>query len=127
MQKLILFASFLLFASTISQLPAQTINNKSWKTYIDAPINDTAILNIYSDSSFITNVRGEVMVRHHCNIAGDTLTIEDYSGDQQGCPGIKGSYKINFTDDGFTLKSISDPCDGRSHALAGRKWIEAKK
>jgi hypothetical protein len=127
MQKLILFAGFFCVALTMSQLRAQSINNNSWKTYIDAPINDTAIFNIYADSTFITNLKGEVMVRHQCKVISDTLTIVDFSTDEQGCPGIKGSYKINFTNDSFTLTLISDSCAGRSQALAGRKWIEAIK
>jgi hypothetical protein len=127
MQKLLLFAGFFCFASKMCQLRAQSINNKSWKTYIDAPINDSAIFNIYADSSLITNLKGEVMVRNQCKIIGDTLTIIDFSTDEQGCPGITGSYKINFTNDSFTLTLISDACAGRSQALAGRKWIEAIK
>src|SRR4030095_8953166 len=78
MQKLILFAVFFCFASTMYQLRAQSINNKSWKTYFDAPIRDTAIFNVDADSRFITNLKGEVMVRHQCKIIGDTLTIVDF-------------------------------------------------
>jgi hypothetical protein len=126
MQKLFLFVGLFCVTSTMCQLRAQSINNKSWKTYIDAPINDTAIFHIHQDSSFISNIRDEVMVRHHCRITGNTLTIEDFSTDQQGCPGVRGRYKINFTGDSFTLTLLDDPCAGRSQALAGRKWIEVK-
>jgi hypothetical protein len=126
MRKLVLLAGFVCLASTMCQLHAQSINNKSWKTYFDAPISDTAIFNIYPDLSSITNSTGEVKVRHRCNITGDTLIIEDFITEQQGCPGIRGSYKINFSGDSFTLTLIDDSCAGRSHALAGRKWIEAK-
>jgi len=127
MQKLILVAALFCFTSTMCKIRAQSVNNKSWKTYIDAPINDTAIFNIHSDSSFISNTAGQVMVRHRCQVTGDTLTIEDFTTDQQGCPGIKGTYKITCSGESFTLTLISDPCDGRSHALSNRKWIEAKK
>jgi hypothetical protein len=127
MKMLILSAAFFCLALIMCQLRAQSITNKSWKTYIDAPINDTAILNIHADSSSITNTRGQVMVRHHCKVSGDTLTIEDLGTEEQGCPGIKGSYKINFIDNGFTLIMINDACTGRSQALAGRKWTEAIK
>jgi hypothetical protein len=127
MKKLILSVVFFCVALILCQLHAQSIANKSWKTYIDAPINDTVILNMYIDSSSITNTKGQVMVRHHCKISGDTLTIEDTGTEEQGCTGIKGSYKINYIDNGFTLTLISDECDGRSQALADRKWIEAIK
>lgn len=127
MQKIILLGSFFCLSSALCQLRAQSISNKSWKTYIGAPINDTAIFNIYPDSSFITNSKGAIMVRFHSEIAGDTLSFVDFGTEEQGCPDIKGVYKINSTGDSFTLKLINDSCDGRSQALADRKWMEAKK
>ena len=111
--------------SAMSYLHAQSIINKSWKTYIADPINDTAILHIYADSSVITNSKGNVMVRNHCKITGDTLSIVDYGTEEQGCPDMKGKYRISVTGDSFTLTLINDECDGRSQALAGRKWTEA--
>ena len=125
MQKIILFTAFLCVGSAMCQ--AQSIDNKLWKSYIGAPINDTAFLKIYKDSSFITNSNGQVMVRFLSTITGDTLSFVDYGPEEQGCPDIKGAYKINFTGHIFTLTLINDSCDGRSQALADRKWMEAKK
>lgn len=127
MQKLILSVAFSGLASFMCQLHSQSISNKTWKTYIDAPINDTTVFHIYPDSSFITNGAGEIMVRLQSKISRDTLTILDFGTEDQGCTGIKGSYKINLAGDSFTLTTISDPCAGRSQAFAGRKWIEATK
>lgn len=127
MQKIILLGSFFCLALALCKLHAQSISNKSWKTYIGAPINDTAFFNINKDSSFITNSKGEVMVRFHSEIAGDTLSFVDYGTEEQGCPDIKGVYKINFAGHSFTLTLINDSCDGRSQALVDRKWMEAKK
>jgi hypothetical protein len=127
MNKIILFTALFLLASAVNQLHSQSINNKSWKTYIGAPVNDTAILTIQQDSSTITNTVGQVIVRHQCSITGDTVTIEDIAAEEQGCPGIKGKYKINLTGGSFILTMISDSCDGRSQALAGRRWVEVKK
>jgi hypothetical protein len=127
MQRIILLGALFCLASTTCKLEAQSISNKRWKSYISAPINDTAFLNIYADSSFITSGSGQVMVRFHSKITGDTLNFVDYGTEEQGCPGIKGIYKINATADGFTLTLIGDECDGRSQALTGRKWVEAKK
>ena len=127
MQKIILFTASLCLASATSKLHAQSIYDKRWKSYINAPINDTAFLNVYKDSSFITNGTGQVMVRFHSSISGDTLSLIDYGTEEQGCPNLKGVYKINVTADTFTLTLIGDECDGRSQALAGRKWIEARK
>ena len=127
MQRTILLAALFCLASASFKLEAQSISNKRWKTYISAPINDTAFINIYADSSFISNNNGQVMVRFHSNISGDTLSFIDYGTEEQGCPDIKGTYKINATGDSFILTLIGDECDGRSQALAGRKWVEAKK
>ena len=127
MQKLILFVVFFCSASAMCQLDAQSINNKIWTTYIGNPINDTAIFHISSDSSFITNAKGEVVVRNRCKISGDTLTVMEYGSENQGCPDVKGSYKINAGDHSFTLTAINDACDGRAQAIAGRRWMEATK
>jgi len=125
MKKIILFVNLCCVVSAMSHLHAQSIINKTWKTYIADPINDTAIFHIYADSSLITNLKGDVMVRNHCKITGDTLTIVDYGTEEQGCPDIKGRYRIAVTGDSFTLTLINDECDGRSQALAGRKWTDA--
>jgi hypothetical protein len=127
MQKIILLAGFFCLTSTMYQLRAQSINNRVWKTYIGAPINDTAIFHVYPDSSFITNNNGDVMVRFHSKISGDTLTILDFGTEEQGCPDVKGNYKVSYAENSLTLTLINDPCEGRSQALAGRKWIEATK
>ena len=59
MKKIILFVSLCCMVSAMSHLHAQSIINKSWKTYIADPINDTAIFHIYADSSLITNSKGD--------------------------------------------------------------------
>ena len=127
MKKIILFAGLFCFVSTMSNLHAQSINNRNWKAYIGDPINDTATFHIHSDSSFVTNSKGEVVVHNHCEISGDTLTVLDYGTEEQGCPDIKGKYKINLTGNSFTLTLIDDPCEGRAHALDSRKWTESLK
>ena len=127
MKKIILFVSLCCMVSAMSHLHAQSIINKSWKTYIADPINDTAIFHIYADSSLIANSKGEVMVRNHCKITGDTLTLVDYGTEEQGCPDMNGRYRIIVTGDSFTLTLINDECVGRSHALAGRKWTDATR
>jgi len=127
MQKTILFAGLFFLASAFSSINAQSIDNKSWKTYISDPINDTVTFHIHSDSSFVTNRQGEVMVRNHCKVSGDTLTILDYGNEEMGCPDMKGVYKINLSGNSFTLILIEDPCDGRSQALKDKKWTQTSK
>src|ERR1051326_2950668 len=99
MKKIILFVGLFCFVLG-SHLHAQSINNRNWKAYIGDPINDTANFHIHSDSSFITNSKGEIVVHNHCKITGDTLTVEDYGSEEQGCRDIKGKYKINLTEIG---------------------------
>jgi hypothetical protein len=127
MQKLILCVAFFCLGTAICQLHAQSITNKCWKSYIGTPINDTAFFCIYRDSSIITNSKGDVMVRQHYTINGDTLTILDFGTEEQGCSDIKGTYKINFADNSFNLSLINDPCEGRSQAFTGKKWTEVIK
>jgi hypothetical protein len=127
MLKLILCTLSFLLTSAICRLHAQSITNKCWKSYIGSPINDTAFFYIYSDSSMITNSKGDVMVRQHCKISGDTLTILDFGTEEQGCADIEGSYKINLAHNSFTLSVIDDPCGGRPQAFTAGRWTEAIK
>jgi hypothetical protein len=127
MKKILLLGSLVLLTSIVSDLHAQSIDNKNWKAYLDAPINDTVTFHIRSDSSFVTNSSGQVVIRVHCMIAGDTLTIVNQDGVETGCPDQKGRYKINLKDDNLLLTVIDDACEGRSQALQGAKWKAVTK
>jgi hypothetical protein len=120
MKKIILLTGIVFFTSFTS-LHAQSINNKNWKAYLDAPINDTATFHIQSDSSFVTNSNGEVVVRVRCAITGDTLIMVNQDA-ETGCPDQKGKYNIDLKADSFILTVIEDACEGRAHALQGIKW-----
>lgn len=121
MKKIILLTGIVLFASA-SCLHAQSIDNKNWKAYLDAPINDTVTFHIQSDSSYVTNSNGDVVIRMRCFIAADTLTIINQEADEHGCPDQKGKYKINFKGKSFVLTAIEDACEGRAHALQSVEW-----
>ena len=54
---------------------SQSIDNRNWKAYLTAPINDTVTFHLNFDSSFITNSNGEVVIRLSCIITADTLTM----------------------------------------------------
>lgn len=127
MKKMILLAGFFGFALIASQVCAQSINNRNWKAYFADPINDTLTLHVHSDSSFVTNSRGDVMLRTNCILTADTLTLADYSEGEHSCPDAKGKYKITLDGKSFTLTLIDDPCEGRAQALNAVKWTEAKK
>jgi len=124
---MVLLVGAFCFASIVSHLSAQSIDNRNWKAYFADPINDTLTLHVHSDSSFVTNSRGEVMLRTNCMLSNDTLTLADYSEGEHSCPDAKGKYKINLSGKSFTLSLIDDPCEGRAQALNGVKWSEAGK
>lgn len=126
MKKILLFAGFFCLASFVSHLDAQSIDNKNWRASFGDPINDTLTFHIHSDSSFVTNSKGEVMLRTNCIISGDTLTLSDYGSGEHTCPDM-GKYKISVSGKSFSLTVINDPCEGRSQALNDVKWAEVPK
>jgi hypothetical protein len=127
MKKILLFIGIVFLVPTLSHLHAQSIDNKNWKAYLDAPINDTVTFHIHSDSSFVTKSNGEVVIRVQCMIAGGTLTIVNQEAEEHGCPDQKGKYKIGLKDDSLILTLIDDACEGRARALHGVKWKSITK
>jgi hypothetical protein len=110
-----------------SALPGQSIDDRNWKAYLQAPINDTVTFHIHSDSSFVTNSNGEVVIRVNCLIARDTLTIVNQDGAETGCPDQKGKYKIDLKENSFQLTRIEDACEGRAQAITGVIWSESAR
>ena len=127
MKKLFLLAGFLCLASFLFNLNAQSINNRNWQLYVGDPLNDTLTLHIKSDSSFVSNSHGDVIIRTNCTVSGDTLTIEDYDSGEHSCPGTKGRYKIELKGNSFKSTMIDDGCEGRGQLLNGATWTEAAK
>ena len=127
MKKILVLTLSICLVSILPRTYGQSIDKKTWKAYLDAPINDTVSLHLNSDSSFMTNSSGQIVIRVSCTIAGDTITIVNQEADEHGCPGQKGIYTINFNDKGFTLTLVNDACEGRAHALAGVTWTESRK
>jgi hypothetical protein len=125
MKKVILFAGFMCFVSMLCQ--GQSIDNRNWKAYLEAPISDTVTFHIHTDSSFVTNSNGQVVIRVNCSIARDTLTIVNLDGAETGCQDQKGKYKIDLKENSFKLTLIEDACEGRSQALTGVIWSESAK
>src|SRR5262249_33685738 len=96
MKNIILFASLFFVMSLISQVHAQSINNRNWKAYFADPLNDTITLHIRSDTSFVTTSKGDVMLQTNCMISADTLTLSDYATSEHACVDSKGKYKISL-------------------------------
>jgi hypothetical protein len=125
MKKTILITGLVCFAFLVSQ--SQSIDNKNWKAHLPVPINDTVTLHLNSDSSFITNSEGQVVIRMSCMVNGNTLTMVNEDPGEHGCPDQKGIYTINFKGNTFVLTVVSDACEGRAQALAGVLWSESAR
>ena len=125
MKKTILFTVILLLTAAFG-LRAQSIGNSDWKTFIGDPLNDTLTFHIRGDSSYVTTSQGDVVVRSHCTISGDTLSLRDYEG-QYACPDMEGKYKFMINGQVLVLTLIDDPCEGRMHSIDGIKWAKASK
>jgi hypothetical protein len=103
---------------------AQSIVNTSWKLFIGGEVNDTLILHIKTDSSYVTNSTGDVVVRSTCKLSADTLFLNDFEGNYS-CPG-QGTYKYLVAGDNLTLDLINDQCQGRADNINGVKWTRVK-
>jgi hypothetical protein len=124
MKKTIILALLtLIFACSLKA--QSTLNNTNWKTYIGDPVNDTLVLHIRMDSSFVTGRGGEAVVRSLCKVSGDTVTFNDYDG-QFACQNAIGKYKYSITDEVLSFVLIDDPCDGRAQSIVSTKWKKTK-
>ena len=127
MKKMIFLSGLLCLTCITAALHAQSIDKRNWKAYISDPINDTITFHIHSDSSFLTNSEGEVVIRVTCTVIADTLTILNQDSEGHGCRDQKGKYNINLNGDSFTLRLIDDLCEGRAQALTNTTWVETSK
>jgi len=124
MKHLFLSLTLLLATALLSRADAQSLVNTNWKAYIGDPVNDTLVLHIKADSSFVTDRSGAAVVRSVCKIKGDTLSLDDFDG-QFACPSMVGRYKVAQTGEQLVFTLIDDPCDGRAGALPVTKWMRA--
>jgi hypothetical protein len=111
----------IVMATTLTQVRAQSFVNTNWSAYLGDPLNDTLVLHIRSDSSFVTDPTGTVLVHSVCKISGDTLSFTDVDG-QYSCPNMTGKYKASQTGGTLSFTLIEDPCDGRAGSFSNMKW-----
>jgi hypothetical protein len=119
MKKLTISVMFMLAAGAAG-IQAQSIENSSWKFYVDA-LHDTLTLHIAKDSSFVTTSMGDVVVRSAFKSVKDTLKMRDVAG-EYACPDGEGVYRFTIEDDWLSFFLVADPCTGRSEAISGSKW-----
>lgn len=123
--KHLLFAFLFFFAAALlSRADAQSLLNTNWRAYIADPVNDTLVLHIKADTSFVTDRSGSTVVRSIYKISGDTLSMTDLDG-AYACPSMTGKYKVAQTGDQLVFTLVDDPCDGRAGALPATKWMKA--
>jgi hypothetical protein len=65
------------------------------------------------------------MVASRFTITGDTLVVNDFSG-QYACLGQTGKYKFTITADSIKFDLIDDACEGRVGAITASGWQRAK-
>ena len=119
----ILFFFFLM--ACVAGAKAQSLKGTSWKVYIDE-LHDTLTFRIGADTSVTTDGSGEVIVRAVCKISKDTISLRDIDG-KYACTDGTGVYTYVFLADWLTLTLVNDPCDNRSNAINGLKWVRAKE
>jgi hypothetical protein len=124
MKKAALIPICLLIFATGS-VKAQSIVNTSWKMFVGGEVNDTLTLHIRTDSSYVTDGMGNVVVRSLCKLSSDTLFLNDYEGNYS-CPGL-GTYKYSVNADKLTLDLISEQCQPRAENINGAKWTRVKE
>ncbi len=122
-----MFISLCFIIALQNTTKAQALQHKSWKSFFDAPINDTATLSIGSDSLTISSSHGMALVVATIKISNDTIQINDVSGPIKCSPDDKGVYSYAITNGKLVLTIISDNCDGRANAIGGRQWMMADK
>ncbi|HEY0434290.1 MAG TPA: hypothetical protein VGC95_10485 [Chitinophagaceae bacterium] len=113
-------------ACTAVSFGQSSIQNHDWKGFLGGEVNDTLTWHMGTDSSFVTNSHGDVMVKSKITVTGDKITITDYDG-QYACTEATGSYTFTVTGNSMSLKKIEDGCEGRAQAIDGLQWTAANK
>lgn len=70
----------------------------------------------FTDASMTATMQGQLLVKSKISLEGDIMTLEDLEG-QVACPSI-AKFKVTFTDKGFRLTPMEDPCPERGSVLA---------
>jgi hypothetical protein len=122
MKKLLAIALFLFAVTTASTLHAQSLTNSNWKCFFPQ-LGDTLTLHFRTDSSFVTNTVGDVVVRSLWKLSGDTVTLNDYDG-QYACLNLPGRYLLVLADGILVFKLVEDNCEGRPGSLSEAKWTK---
>jgi len=86
-------------------------------------LHDTITLHIKTDSSWVTNSQGAVVVQGSFRQAKDTIFMKDVSG-QYFCPDGEGVYTVVVKELFMTFFLVTDPCGGRSNTINGTKWAK---
>jgi hypothetical protein len=70
----------------------------------------------FTDALMTATMQGQLLVKSKISLAGDIMTVEDLEG-QVACPGI-AKFKVSFTEKGFRMTPVEDPCAERGAVLA---------
>jgi hypothetical protein len=81
-----------------------------------ADFDPNGVIIEFTDAQMTATMQGQLLVKSKISLAADIMTIEDLEG-QVACPGI-AKFKITFSDKGFRLTPVEDPCPERGAILA---------
>lgn len=81
-----------------------------------ADFDPTGVVIELTDVQMTATMQGQLLIRSKISLSGDIMTVEDLEG-QVACPGI-GKFKVSFTDKGFRMTPVEDPCAERGAVLA---------
>jgi hypothetical protein len=123
MKKICLLLALFLMTGSFG-LYAQTLRNTQWKGFFGDPLNDTLTIHFHTDSSFVSDSHGGIIVVSHFSLSGDTLHFKD-TGGQYPCMDQDGVYKWKIDGSTLLFALINDSgCEGRTH-IVDVKWIRA--
>jgi hypothetical protein len=75
-----------------------------------------AVLVEFTETHMTAFMQGQLLVKSKITIVGDEMIVEDLEG-QVACPGI-AKFRLSFTEKGFRMTPVEDPCAERGAILA---------
>lgn len=124
MRQLVVAIVVLFLSAGANRLQAQSLTNTAWKFYVE-PLHDTLTMHIGADTSWSTSSSGETIVRSLWKQVKDTIKITDVDG-MYPCTSGEGVYRVSVEGDYLSFFMVTDPCDQRSNALNGVKFLKTK-
>ena len=89
-----------------------------------ADFDPNGVIIEFTDAVMTATMQGQLLVKSKFSLTGDIMTVEDLEG-QVACPGI-AKFKVTFTEKGFRMTPVEDPCAERGAVLAQVTMVKKK-